>query len=197
MAAGRNMWRRSERSAGARFFALLVAASITAVAVSAVADTDGDDESDDAVEEPAVKRPPEAKPRDEFGVKPDDGSDHELSLPDPVLDRKWVGPKPGEKVVVPKVEDDEDKLDPFREEHAPKQPAAAPADPLRMPPAPAAGGGEAKHEAGSPAAAHDPDDAFQPEEDEPSDVEPEEDEPSPLDKSDHDYDKEAADPGDE
>jgi hypothetical protein len=34
--------------------------------------------------------------RDEFGLVPEEPRDEDLSLPDPVLDRTWSGPKPGE-----------------------------------------------------------------------------------------------------
>lgn len=34
--------------------------------------------------------------RDQFGLVPEEPRDEDLSLPDPVLDRTWSGPKPGE-----------------------------------------------------------------------------------------------------
>ncbi|MFN2427843.1 MAG: hypothetical protein ABR587_15510, partial [Candidatus Binatia bacterium] len=58
--------------------------------------------------------------RDEFGLMPRDSADKDLSLPDPVLDRGWPAPKPGDNSVPPpNVAPDEDELDPFDEEIAP------------------------------------------------------------------------------
>ncbi len=137
--------------------------------------------------------------RDEFGLKPDDGSDKDLALPDPVLDRGWPSHKAGD--APPHVAPDEDEIDPFRDE-------AAPPPPVKRLPAPSETGKpqlaprplvspDGRIDAGSPAPEPDPTppDAVEPEVDEPSEIDDEDNAPSPLDRGDADFHDETDDPG--
>jgi hypothetical protein len=136
--------------------------------------------------------------RDEFGLKPDDGRDKELLLPDPVLDRSWPAPAPGDEP--PAFAADEDEIDPFRDDTAPPPPLQAlpppPAEPSTRPARPLVGP-DGKVDAGSPSAEPDPvpSDIFEPELDEPSEIDREDNAPSPLDRGDTDFHNEAGDPG--
>ncbi len=128
--------------------------------------------------------------RDEFGLKPDAPHDDELVLPDPVLDRSWPMPEPGEGAPPAAVAPDEDEVDPFAEED--RRPAPPPEDEH--------GEDVDEEEAPAPpAAAPDPDPYFapvlEPEVDEPAGLR-EEDEPSPLDLDDQRFRDEAGDDGD-
>lgn len=58
---------------------------------------------------------------DEFGLVPEEPRDEELVLPDPVLDRTWRGPKPGEGPATREpIAPDEKEHDPFEDLDAPK-----------------------------------------------------------------------------
>ncbi len=154
----------------------------------------------------AVPTSDDAARHDEFGLIPDDGADKDLYLPDPVLDRTWPGPKPGEDGKNPeKIAPDEDKDDPFLDEDAPAPPPPSKAAPepdrdegLRSPTrsAPPPVGPDGKREPGSPAPELDPDlpDVLEPDVSEPSEIEKDESRPSPLDKDDEQYDEESSDP---
>jgi hypothetical protein len=133
--------------------------------------------------------------RDEFGLKPDDGSDGELSLPDPVLDRSWPAPAPGDQP--PAVAPDEDEIDPFKDETAPPPPVMAVPPPPAEPPKRPLVGPDGKLDAGSPEAVPDPipSDIVEPGIDEPSEIDEEDNAPSPLDRGDADFHKETNDPG--
>jgi hypothetical protein len=137
--------------------------------------------------------------RDEFGLKPDDGSDKELLLPDPVLDRSWPVPGPGAEP--PAFAPDEDETDPFKDETAPPPPdkdAPAPSE-AEKPALPARPlvGPDGRLDAGSPSAEPDPvlSDILEPEIDEPSEIDREDNAPSPLDRGDTDFHNETGDPG--
>ena len=138
---------------------------------------------------------------DEFGLKPDDGSDDELSLPDPVLDRNWPAPAPGEDSRPPAIAPDEDEIDPFKDEDAPPPPderlAPAPTPIVPKPGQPLVGP-DGKIDPGTPAAEPDPTppDPIEPEIDEPSEIDKEDSAPSPLDRGDAEFHKETNDPGD-
>lgn len=146
--------------------------------------------------------------RDEFGLKPDDGTDKDLSLPDPMLDRNWPGPKPGEGTHHPAVEPDEDETDPFQDRDAPPPPvkkdlpgSEAPGARPAAKPRPLVGP-DGKLDAGSPQGEPDPippdidePDIDEPEIDEPSEIDDEDREPSPLDKDDAEFNDEMKDPG--
>ena len=59
--------------------------------------------------------------RDEFGVVPEEPHDKDLMIPDPVLDRTWAGPKPGEghrSVEKEPEEDDESVPEPEQDDEA-------------------------------------------------------------------------------
>ena len=151
---------------------------------------------------------------DELGLKPEDGSDKDLALPDPVLDRSWPGPKPGEqgKKGAEKIAPDEDADDPFRqnerreeEEVAPPLPpfpkpqyVPPPVESAPRPPARPPVGPDGRYDAGSPMPEVDPEapDVLGRDEPEPSELEREEREPSPLDRDDEEFHDEADDPGD-
>jgi hypothetical protein len=137
--------------------------------------------------------------RDEFGLKPYDGSDKDLSLPDPVLDRGWPAPQPGDEP--PGVAADEDEIDPFKDETAPPRPVDRPPVPSqveqpKLAPRPLVGP-DGKLDFGSPSPEPDaiPGVILEPEIDEPSDVDDEDNAPSPLDRGDAEFHKEANDPG--
>lgn len=138
--------------------------------------------------------------RDEFGLKPDDGSDKDLALPDPVLDRSWPTPPAGDRP--PAVASDEDEIDPFHDEDAP------PPAPVKRPPAPSETGKprlparplvgpDGRIDAGSPSPEPDPipGQILEPEIDEPSEIDEEDQAPSPLDRGDADFEDETNDPG--
>jgi len=139
--------------------------------------------------------------RDEFGVIPEDAVDKDLTLPDPVLDRTWPGPRPGDKIGPPQnIAPDEDETDPFADEIAPSPAPRAgsdesgekPSRPARPPVGP-----DGKYDAGSPLPEADPDPPaiIEPEINEPSEIEEEDNRPSPLDRDDDAYDQESGDPG--
>jgi hypothetical protein len=129
---------------------------------------------------------------DEFGLKPDDGSDKELSLPDPVLDRNWPAPKPGDDTHPPRVAPDEDEIDPFKDDDAPPPPVKGlPPLPEEPPKGAERASDENLHEL-MPS----PSGEIDPEVDEPSDLEDEDRAPSPLERGDSDYDNETKDPKD-
>jgi hypothetical protein len=141
--------------------------------------------------------------RDEFGLIPDDATDKDLTLPDPVLDRTWPGPAPGDADAHPShVEPDEDKTDPFHDKDAPAPPPrGGDADrggdekaPSRAP-APL-GGPDGKRDIGSPVPEPDPDlpDVLERNDTGSSDMEKEDSEPSPLDQDDRQYKQETEDP---
>jgi hypothetical protein len=137
--------------------------------------------------------------RDEFGLKPDDGRDGELSLPDPVLDRSWPVPEPGDSP--PGIAPDEDEIDPFKDETAPPPPVKRPPVPSEvekpaLPPRPMIGP-DGKLDTGSPSPETDPihGDILEPEIDEPSEIDEEDRAPSPLDRGDTDFNRETNDPG--
>jgi hypothetical protein len=67
----------------------------------------------------------EAPRYDEFGRVPADATDPDLTLPDPVLDRTWKGPTPGDPASAPKALPGDDAPDPFAEEE-PSRPAKPP-----------------------------------------------------------------------
>jgi hypothetical protein len=168
------------RVAGFSIAAALFVATLHALAVTSVAQDD-----------PAR--------RDEFGLKPDDGRDKELLLPDPVLDRSWPAPAPGDEP--PAFAPDEDEIDPFRDETPPPPPVERPPAPSEvhkpnLPPRPLVGP-DGKFDAGSPSAEPDPvpSDVFEPELDEPSEIDREDNAPSPLDRGDTDFHNETGDPG--
>ncbi|HEY2774549.1 MAG TPA: hypothetical protein VGK20_10940 [Candidatus Binatia bacterium] len=78
-----------------------------------------------------------ALPHDQYGVIPGGAVDSDLVLPDPVLDRNWDPPKPGEPGSEPaKLTKDEDELDPFKDSAAPPPPVdgAAGDDPASLTP---------------------------------------------------------------
>jgi hypothetical protein len=60
--------------------------------------------------------------RDEFGLVPEEPRDEDLKLPDPVLDRTWAGPKPGEEAAAKAAGEPEGEADP----EAPEAPDADP-----------------------------------------------------------------------
>jgi len=137
--------------------------------------------------------------RDEFGLKPDDGSDDDLSLPDPVLDRGWPAPKPGD--APPGIAADEDEIDPFKDETAPPRAIDRPPIPSepekpKLPPRPVVGP-DGRLDAGSPAYVPDPipSDILEPEIDEPSEIDDEDNAPSPLERGDAQFHDETNDPG--
>ena len=69
-------------------------------------------------EAPAAKAP---RRHDQFGLVPEEPRDEELVLPDPVLDRTWQGPKPGEGAATREpIAPDEKEHDPFEDLDAPK-----------------------------------------------------------------------------
>lgn len=68
----------------------------------------------------------EAPRYDEFGRVPADATDPDLLLPDPVLDRTWKGPTPGDPASAPKPLPGGDAPDPLAEEE--------PARPVKPPP---------------------------------------------------------------
>jgi hypothetical protein len=136
--------------------------------------------------------------RDEFGLKPDDGTDKDLSLPDPVLDRNWPMTGPGGDP--PSVAPDEDEIDPFNDESAPpveRPPATSEVEKPKLPTRPLVGP-DGKLDFGSPAPEIDPvpADILEPEIDEPSEIDDEDRAPSPLDRGDTDFHDETRDPGD-
>jgi hypothetical protein len=137
--------------------------------------------------------------RDEFGLKPDDGSDKDLALPDPVLDRSWPVPGPGDHP--PAVAPDEDEIDPFNDEDAPppavkRPPVPSGTDKPKLPPRPLVGP-DGRLDAGSPSPEPDPipGEILEPEIDEPSEIDREDNAPSPLDRGDTDFRNESNDPG--
>lgn len=130
--------------------------------------------------------------RDEFGLKPDVPHDDQLALPDPVLDRSWRMPEPGEGTNPPSVAPDEDELDPFSEERRP------------APPPPSEDGGGIDDEdapppppAPTPVPSPDPflEPLIEPEVDDPAGLE-DHDEPSPLDLDEQRFRDELGDDGD-
>lgn len=138
--------------------------------------------------------------RDEFGVIPEDAVDKDLTLPDPILDRTWPGPRPGDSAIPPKhIAPDEDEIDPFVDDVAPA-PDAAPAAEGRVPAPPARPlvGPDGRQDPGTPLPEADPHSAqiIEPELIEPSEIDEEDNRPSPLDRDDADYEREADDPGD-
>lgn len=149
--------------------------------------------------------------RDEFGLVPEDAADKELILPDPVLDRTWPMPKPGDPRNVPeKIAPDEDVDDPFHDKDAPPPPPPRPEprpDPDAKPdaddkpasqPAPPPMAPDGKRDIGNPVPAPDPDVPDILERDplsDPTDIEKEEGQPSPLDQDDDQFDHEFSDPG--
>ena len=144
--------------------------------------------------------------RDEFGLVPEDATDKDLSLPDPVLDRTWPGLRPGEGAAPPPaVAPDEDETDPFEDETAPppakKMPRAdeAEEEPAPRRPAPPLIGPDGRRDGGSPMAQPDPDlpDVLERDVPEPSEIEKEESRPSPLDRDIDDDDQEMGDPYEE
>ena len=154
----------------------------------------------------AVPTSDDAARHDEFGLIPDDGADKDLYLPDPVLDRTWPGPKPGEDGKNPeKIAPDEDKDDPFLDDDAPAPPPPSKTAPrpyrdekLETPPRPAPPpvGPDGKRDAEDPAsgAAPEPPEILEHDVSEPSEIEKDESRPSPLDKDDEQYDDESGDP---
>lgn len=142
--------------------------------------------------------------RDEFGILPEDATDKDLLLPDPILDRNWPGPRPGQGEAHPGyIAPDEGQLDPFQEE-APPPPAPAAPDtdgeqeraPSR-PPRPLVGP-DGKLDSGSPFPEADPDerDFLELDEQERNEMEEEEARPSPLEHDDSEFNDEMGDPGD-
>jgi len=138
--------------------------------------------------------------RDEFGVIPEDAVDKDLTLPDPILDRTWPGPRPGDKAAPPQeIAPDEDETDPFEDDVVPvPQPKAPPADDGEAPRRPTRPlvGPDGKFDTGSPLPQADPvePDAIEPEIDEPSELE-DDSRPSPLDRDDDEFHQETDDPG--
>lgn len=141
--------------------------------------------------------------RDEFGLIPEDAVDKDLTLPDPVLDRTWPTPRPGDNAIPPKpIAPDEDEIDPFREEVAPAPvPKPAPAGEGQASPPPPPRplvGPDGKRDTGTPIPEPDPYSApiLEPELNEPSEIDDEDNRPSPLDQDDAEFDDETNDPGD-
>jgi len=151
----------------------------------------------------AVSNTDQDRPRrDEFGVIPEDAVDKDLSLPDPILDRNWPAPRPGDKVLPPaEIAPDEGDVDPFDEDIAPTRPPTSP--PPGAPSAPARPnrplvGPDGKYDAGTPVPEPDPAAPIEPEPEinEPSEVDEEDNAPSPLDRDDQGFEQEMNDPGD-
>lgn len=101
--------------------------------------------------------------RDEFGIVPEEAHDKDLLLPDPVLDRTWPGPKPGEGHRVAETgpeEDDERVPEPEEEPAAPSKRQTQPKDAYdtRSPPRPpiAIVGPDGRRDPGTPAPEIDP-----------------------------------------
>jgi len=140
--------------------------------------------------------------RDEFGVIPEDAVDEDLTLPDPILDRTWPAPRPGDQVGPPKqIAPDEDEIDPFREEVVPVPvPKTAPPREAIAPPPPPRPlvGPDGKRDPGTPVPELEPYPApiLEPEINEPSEIDEEDNRPSPLDRDDAEFDQETNDPGD-
>jgi len=139
--------------------------------------------------------------RDEFGVVPEAPGDPDLSLPDPVLDRTWPAPKPGDHRRAPeKIDPDEDKDDPFLDEDAPPPPRAAQPglapdfQPPAARPTPPIAGSDGKAEADTPVPEPNRElpDVLTP--DLPENQQEEERQPSPLDEDDEKYNRESEDP---
>jgi hypothetical protein len=185
------------------FFVLLVMFCAGSVASTAVAQD---------------RRPLSERPRDEFGLVPEDRTgrrgDDDLFLPDPRLDPDAMLPEPGEGGRRPEaIAPDEDETDPFRvEEPPPSRPIIPPVPPVPpgtpKPPAgvapPAAPaprpvpplvGPDGRRDAGSPAPEADPavPDALGRDIPEPSELEEDEMRPSPYDKDNALMDDEAED----
>ncbi|MFN2378498.1 MAG: hypothetical protein ABR538_18355 [Candidatus Binatia bacterium] len=144
--------------------------------------------------------------RDEFGVVPEDATDKDLLLPDPVLDRNWPGPRPGLGDADPGyIAPDEGELDPFRVEEAPP-PLPAPAAPdaegeqEKVPTRPLRPliGPDGKIDSGSPVPEAEPGDLdfLELDEAERNEMEEEESRPSPLEHDDSEFNDEMGDPGD-
>lgn len=99
--------------------------------------------------------------RDEFGVVPEEPHDKDLALPDPVLDRTWPGPKPGEgrRAVETGRREDEERV-PEPEQEAPAKPSGMAPDAydVRAAPRPPAAliGPDGRRDPGSPAPELDP-----------------------------------------
>lgn len=135
-----------------------------------------------------------AQERDEFGLRPDVPHDDQLMLPDPVLDRSWPMPEPGEGTAPPAVAPDEDEIDPFSEQERPAPPPPDEEEELDE-------GYDGRYVAPLPAPTPVPEpDPFadalvEPEVDEPAGL-ADEDEPSPLDLDEQRYREEASDDGD-
>jgi hypothetical protein len=174
-------------------------AAVLALVLAAVLAAGAARADDDA----PAKAPPK---RDEFGLVPDDAEDHDLVLPDPVLDRTWPGPKPGEggkppEKIAPGEKDDDD----FEEDKLPPVEGPAPApkpqdgdkaeEPERRPDQPLVGP-DGRRDAGSPAVEPDPEqkDPLERDEFEKSDIEQEDAEPDPLQQDDEKFNKESGDP---
>lgn len=113
---------------------------------------------------PALAEYRDPPKRDEFGVIPEDARDKDLVLPDPVLDRTWSGPKPGEgpRAVEQEPEQDDDRVPAPGEGTAPpprkKAPEAREAgDGAALPaPMPPPIGPDGRRDPGSPAPELDP-----------------------------------------
>lgn len=192
-------------SVRSRALAVALAAALVGIAGTraALADEDDSDAAKADSGDAAKKEPPK---RDEFGLVPDDAEDKDLILPDPVLDRTWPGPKPGEggappERIAPDEKDDddfdEDKLPPVEAEPpAPKPDAKDKAgEPPRRPDAPLVGP-DGKRDEGSPKVEPDPEqkDPLERDEFDKSDLEKEDGEPDPLEQDDEKFNKETADP---
>lgn len=166
--------------------ACVLAVLLAAVATTALAET---------------KDPPR---RDEFGLVPEDAHDKDLMLPDPVLDRTWPGPKPGEGRAVqgtdePEGDADRPSIDGEPAPRLPRRRKETAEDPVPPPrPKPRVIGPDGHRDPGSPAPEIDADlpDVLDRDAPDLSDLEREEARPSVFERGGNPNDEPAGEPGD-
>lgn len=178
-----------------RLSGLLAAAALSASAATVHAQSTAGDDVD-----PLDDRPVEAPRRnatdgahyDQFGRVPEGAKDDDLALPDPVLDRSWNPPPPGDRSAKPEqIAPDEQKLDPLAQEAEAEKKAAdmeraAPGTPKPDPSAANPAPVPPSKDPNALPPLHDDDIRDLLDEDD--------DEPSPLEKEERQYEKETADP---